>query len=145
MTKEPAQEWSVNIPWHDLGGGLIFAVVVLLSVWLLRWLYLHFAPDGYWVYEIDTEDGGLLYIGSAADPRKRMRGHEAYQRRLPLGHPRKWWEDAAEEVQRTYWPSRATWYSSKEIAQAEEKRRIRVKNPIANQIRYKGVIPGGTD
>lgn len=129
--------------WHDLGGAFLFAVVVLTLIWIIRWVVLHFTRDGYWVYEIDTEDGSLLYIGSAGDPRQRMHGHENYQRRLPDGHPRKWWGDAEESVRRNYWPSRTTWYHSKAVAQEIEKQRIRQKNPIANRIRYKGVVSGG--
>lgn len=128
----------------DLRAALVFALIVIGLVWLIRWTVLHVAADGYWVYEIDTEEGELLYVGSAANPRKRMHSHENFQRRLPDGHPRKWWADAEVKVRHEYWPTRATWYRSKLIAQAIEKQRVRERRPIANRIRYTSV-PGGGD
>jgi hypothetical protein len=129
--------------WGDLGGAFVFAVVVLALVFLVRWAVLNFTSEGHWVYEIDTEDGSLLYIGECSDVAKRMKRHVQYQSKLPPGHPRRWWWDADPAVQANMWPSRVTWYRSKEIAKAIEKQRVRTKNPIANQIRYKGVISGG--
>jgi predicted GIY-YIG superfamily endonuclease len=127
----------------DLLGALFFAVVVLAAGYVAWWIVAHTHAAGYWVYEIDTEDGLVLYIGSAGDVEKRLRGHERFQAKLPEGHPRKWWADAEESVRATYEPSRKTWYRSKPIALEAEKDRIRRKNPIANRIRYKGV-PGGS-
>lgn len=123
----------------QLGGAFLFAVSVMALGFVLWWVIRHIQPDGYWVYEIDTDEGELLYVGSTDNPERRMRRHESFQRKLPDGHPRKWWQDAAEPVRRDYWPTRATWYNSKAVAQQVEKDRVRRKNPIANQIRYKGV------
>lgn len=128
-----------------LGGAFLFAVIVLSLVWLIRWLVVAVFARGHWVYEIDTEDGSLLYVGECGNVAKRMRSHRAYQARLPEGHPRKWWPDADPAVQVNLWPSRATWYRSKAIAVEVQNQRIRQKNPIANQVRYKGYIRGGGD
>ena len=141
---DPVDVGAVVGDWAGrLGGALMFAAAVLALVAVTVWIVRHLNPEGYWVYEIDTDDGTLLYIGSTGDLEKRMRGHESYQRRLPDGHPRKWWPDAAAEVQANHWPTRHTWYRSKAIAQEIEKQRIRQKNPVANGIRYKGVPSAG--
>jgi len=121
----------------------LFAVTVLSFVRLARWIAVAILARGHWVYEIDTEDGSLLYIGECADVAKRMKRHVQYQQRLPDGHPRKWWWDADPVVQANLWPSRVQWYKSKAVAVEVQNQRIRQKQPIANIIRYKGVISGG--
>lgn len=125
-------------------GGLVFTVAVLGLARMVQWLaaaILDYKPHA--VYEIDTADGRLLYVGEAADPQARLHSHERYQRHLRDGHPRKWWRDAAPQVQQTFTPTRVTWYRSPAIARAVERDIIRGRKPIANQIRYKGVTGGG--
>lgn len=127
----------------DLGGALAFAVLVIVGVAVTRWVLRGVFARGHWVYEIDLADGTLWYIGESADLVKRMHRHETFQRGLPDGHPRKWWEDIDPEVHRTYMPTRSTWYSSKEVAKQIERQRVRSKNPPGNRIKYKGVMSGG--
>ncbi len=127
----------------DLLGGLLFAVLVITAFRVAWWAIRNGRTDGYWTYEIDTDEGSLLYVGSTDDPGKRMHRHEQFQRRLPDGHPRKWWENAEEKVRRNYWPSRAKWWRSKALALEAERRAIRERRPLANVIRYKGIPAGG--
>jgi hypothetical protein len=123
----------------DLIGALIFAVVVLVLAVAARWVVRSVISRGHFVYEIDLADGTLWYIGECADLKKRMRRHESLQRRLPDGHPRKWWWDIDPEVQRTYMPTRWKWYTAKPIAKQRERDEIRAKKPPGNIITYKGV------
>lgn len=128
----------------DWIGAIVFTVVVLGLARMVQWLinaFIDYKPHA--VYEIDTADGRLLYVGEAADPQARLHGHERYQRHLRDGHPRKWWGDAHPRVKASFTPSRVTWYRSAAVAKAVERDIIRGKNPIANRIRYKGVTGGG--
>lgn len=120
-------------------GAFFFAVGVLALLFLARWLGRAVWASGYWVYEIDLEDGSLWYIGSCRNVEIRMRRHESFQRRLPDGHPRKWWWDIDPIVQANHYPNRATWYHSKDVAESIERQRVRQKNPPGNIIKYKGV------
>lgn len=126
----------------DLGGALIFAGVVLALAVAARWTIRAVFSRGHFVYEIDLADGTLWYIGECADLVKRMHRHESFQRRLPDGHPRKWWADIDPKVHATYLPSRYKWYSSKEIAFRRQNMEIRAKNPPGNIIKYSGVGGG---
>jgi hypothetical protein len=129
----------------DLGGALLFAVVVLALVNLIRWVLRNYTADGHWVYEIDLPDGTLWYIGECADITKRMKRHEQFQRGLPDGHPRKWWWSIDSKVRREYWPTRVSWYPSKLVAKDEERSRVRRKNPPGNRVKYKTITIVGGD
>jgi len=126
------------ITGNDLRGAFCFAVVVLATVFAIQWIVVNVWASGYWVYEIDSDEGDLLYIGYCKNIYRRMKWHESFQRKLPAGHPRNWWPDAAYAVRTSYEPSRKTWYRSKAMAEEAERDRIRRKRPIANVIRYKG-------
>lgn len=124
---------------RDLLGALLFAVVVIGLVAMARWLAVAlFEYKPHAVYEIDTEDGRLLYVGESSDPERRLHQHESRQRKLAPGSPGNWWPDASAEVRRTFQPSRVTWYRSVKIAKEVQNRMIAERNPIANIIRYKG-------
>jgi hypothetical protein len=140
------RERGWDIPWGDLFGGLIFAVVVLGLVFMVRWLVLALVDyEPHCVYRIPLTDG-RVYIGYARDPHVRLRRHRAYQRGLPDGHRRKWWETVPARVQATMvmpdeW---VTWYRSKEVAEQMERNAIREAEAsgsvvLANGIKYKGV------
>jgi hypothetical protein len=103
------------------------------------------------VYRIPLVDG-RVYIGYAKDPHVRLKRHRQYQKGLPDGHPRKWWQDVPPEVQRTMrvpveWQ---TWYRSKPIAEERERRAIREALDsgvvvLANRVTYKTITVGGDD
>lgn len=80
------------------------------------------------VYEIDLTRG-RRYIGHGPDP------HE----RIMQSHRRnKWWPQTL-TAQHTLEPDRVDWFDSKEIANAEEIRRIRAAAPgtLVNRVLYK--------
>jgi hypothetical protein len=132
---------------HDLGGGLLFAGVVIGAVTLARWLaraMIDYEP--HCVYKIPLMDG-RWYYGYAKDPDKRLRWHRQHQKGLPEGHPRKWWPQVPLHVQKSmHMPEEwVTWYRSKEVAEQVERREIRAAEAggvivLANRIKYKGEI-----
>lgn len=140
-------------PWHDLIGGFVFAVVVLAAVFATRWLVLALVDyEPHCVYRIPLMDG-RVYIGMGQDPHKRLRTHRNYQRGLPDGHPRKWFDAVPLSVQTSMrmpdeW---VTWYRSKGVASQMERDAIRKAREsgvvvLANRVLYKTeTVVGGDD
>jgi hypothetical protein len=134
---------------HDLGGGLLFAVIVVGASLMIRWLakaMLTYEP--HCVYRIPLTDG-RPYYGHAKDPDKRIRWHRTAQIRMADGNPRKWWDlvpadvrDARPLVMPDAWI--IAWYRSKAVAEQMEQRRIRDDEArgviTANVIKYRREI-----
>lgn len=141
-----------TITWHDVRGGLTFAVVVLATLAVTRWLIHAFIDyEPHCVYRIPLADG-RVYIGYARDPDVRLRRHRQYQRGLPEGHPRRWWDDVPQYVQvsMTVPDGWVTWYRSKAVAVQMERQAIRDAEDsgvvvLANKVKYRGVDAGVPD
>lgn len=130
---------------RELIGALLFAAMVLAAVRACRWLVSKAVDyDPNCVYEFDLIDG-RVYVGFGKDPQGRAKTHRDYQRRLPEGHPRRWWHLVPSEVRESLMPPRVTWYRSEAEARDEETARIRryvdQGRPLANLVRYKGGVP----
>jgi hypothetical protein len=130
---------------RDLLGGLLFAAVVLTAVGVIRWLVLALVDyEPHCVYRIPLTDG-RVYIGFAKDPDVRLRRHRQYQKGLPEGHPRKWWDDVPAHVRASMKmpPEWVRWYRSKSVAGQMERQAIADAREsgtvvLANRIKYKG-------
>lgn len=144
------REWQPpDIAWSEIGGGILFGIIVVATAALLRWLVLAWlAYEPHCVYRIPLTDG-RVYWGHAKDPNKRGAWHRTAQRRMADGNPRKWWplvplpyRDAVPFVMPDEWVH--SWYRSKAVAEQFEQKFIREDEArgqvTANRIKYKGAV-----